>query len=83
VHSGNGYYGEALVIGKVLFSAAIAFGAAVGAAGADPSAFGILSCSCEEAVTAPGGGAITDQTKPGIRSGLDYLQGLPRPIDHF
>ena len=73
------------MITKVLFSAAIALGAAVGVAtpaGADPSLFGILSCSCGEAVTAPdGGSAVTDQMNQGIRSGLDYLQGLPRPID--
>jgi hypothetical protein len=74
-----------LVITKVLFSAAIALGAAVGVAtpaSADPSAFGILSCSCGEAVAGPGGGAVaTDQINVGIQSGLDYLQGLPRPID--
>ena len=71
------------MITKVLFGAAIALGAAVGGAtpaGADPSAFGILSCSCQDAVTAPDGGtAATDSMNQGIRSGLDYLQGLPRP----
>jgi hypothetical protein len=84
VHSDNGYYGEPLVITKVVLSAATALGAAVGVAtpaSADPSVFGILSCSCEEAVTAPDDGAITDQMNLGIQSGLDYLQGLPRPID--
>jgi hypothetical protein len=75
------------VITKVLFSVAIALGAGVGVAtpaSADPSLFGILSCSCEEAVTAPDGGAVaTDQINMGIRSGLDYLQRPPRPIDHL
>jgi hypothetical protein len=73
------------VITKVLFSAAIALGAAVGVAtpaSADPSAFGILGCSREKAVTAPDDGAITDQMNLGIQSGLDYLQGIPsRPVD--
>ena len=71
------------MVRKVLFSAAIAFGAAVVVAtpaSADPSAFGVLSCSCEEAVGLPDGGAVaTDQMNIGIRSGLDYLRGLPRP----
>ena len=73
------------MITKVLFSAAIALGAAVAAAipaSADPSLFGVLSCSCEGTVTAPDGGSSdTDQMNQGIRSGLDYLQGLPRPND--
>ena len=73
------------MITKVLFSAAIALGSAVAAAipaSADPSLFGVLSCSCEGTVTAPDGGSSdTDQMNQGIRSGLDYLQGLPRPID--
>jgi hypothetical protein len=67
------------VITRVLFSAAVALAVAVGVAtpaGADPSAFGTLSCGCE--TTAPqGGAAVTEQIDQGIQSGLAYLQGPP------
>jgi hypothetical protein len=66
------------VIKKVLFSAAVAVGAALWAAtpaDADPSAFGTLSCGCEP--TASAGGPATDLIDQGIQSGLTYLQGRP------
>jgi hypothetical protein len=70
------------VITKVLFSSAIALSAVVwGAApaSADPSLFGVLSCSCEGGALAPGSGAIaTDQVNQGIQSGLADLQGPTR-----
>ena len=69
------------MITKVLFSAAIALGAAVAVAtpaNADPSAFRVLNCSCEQAV--PDGVAavtFTDQTDLGIQNGEAYLQQTP------
>jgi hypothetical protein len=80
VNSGIGYDGEPSVITKALFSAAIAAGVAVGVAtpaSADPSLFQVLSCSCGEAVTVPGGGPDVDQTNLGIQTGLTYLPGNP------
>jgi hypothetical protein len=67
------------VITKVLFGAAIALGVAVGLAtpaGADPSLFGTLSCSCEP-TGSDGGAAVADQIDVGLQSGLANLQGLP------
>jgi hypothetical protein len=72
------------VITKVLFSAAIALGAAVGVASpasADPSAFGVLNCSCEQVVP-DGVTAVPDLTNLGIQNGLAYLQrAAPGSID--
>jgi hypothetical protein len=69
------------VITKVVFSAVIAVGVATGAAppaGADPSLFGTLSCSCGEPVTVADTGAdAINQTNLGIQRGLAYLQGIP------
>jgi hypothetical protein len=65
------------VITKVLFSAAVALSAAAWVAtpaGADPSAFGTLSCSCGGGVS--GGPTLTDQMNEGIQSGLSDLQGI-------
>jgi hypothetical protein len=67
------------LIKKVLFSAAVAVGTAVGAAipaGADPSAFGTLSCGCEPTAS-DGRAAATELIDQGIQSGLAYLQGRP------
>jgi hypothetical protein len=68
------------VITKVLFSAAVALSAAAWVAtpaGADPSAFGTLSCSCGGGVSAAvGGPTLTDQMNEGIQSGLSDLQGI-------
>ena len=63
------------MIKKVLVSAAILFGAAVSfpaSAGADPSSFGVLSCSCEggAALVSEGNPVTAEQIKAGIRSGL-------------
>jgi hypothetical protein len=67
------------VFTKLLLSAAIVLGAALGIAtpaGADPSVFGTLSC-CEDQVTgAEGGGTQADQVNAGIASALVDLQGI-------
>ena len=68
------------MITKVLFSAAVALSVAVGVAipaGADPSAFGVLSCSCGgEPTTAVGGPTVSDQINDGIQDGFADLQGV-------
>ena len=69
-----------LVITKVLFSAAVALTVAVGVAipvSADPSAFGVLSCSCGGRPTpAVGGPTVSDQINKGIHDGLADLRGV-------
>ena len=69
------------MITKVVFSAAIALGAAMAvatSAGADPSSFGTLSCSCTQPVDVPHGKpAVKDQLNQGIHSGLGSLHGGP------
>jgi hypothetical protein len=69
-----------LLITKVLFSAAVALSVAVGVAipvNADPSAFGVLSCSCGGGPKgAVGGPTVSDQIKEGIHDGLVDLQGV-------
>ena len=68
------------MITKVLVGAGISVAAAVGIAapaGADPSVFGVLSCSCQQAAPAPDGEAsVTDQVNEGIQRGLADLQGI-------
>jgi hypothetical protein len=68
------------VITKLVAGAAIMVAAAVGVsapAGADPSVFSALGCSCPQ--TPPKGGpAVMDQINRGIRTGLTGLQGIPR-----
>jgi hypothetical protein len=69
------------VITKVLLGAAFAFAAAVGVAtpaSADPSAFGVLSCSCHE-VVADTGPIGSDQTGLGIQNGIADVLGNPDP----
>ena len=60
-----------LLITKVVFSAAIALGAAMAVAtpaGADPSSFGTLSCSCTQPVDVPHDKpAVKDQLNQGIQ----------------
>jgi hypothetical protein len=67
-----------LVIKKVLFSAAVALSVAVAVAipvSADPSAFGVLSCSCGGGPTAAvGGPTVSNQISDGIQNGLADLQ---------
>ena len=67
------------MITKVLFSAAVALSVAVGLAipvSADPSAFGVPSCSCGGRPTpAVGGPTVSDQIHDGIQDGLAHLQG--------
>jgi hypothetical protein len=66
------------VITKILVSGAVVFGASLGLAapaGADPSVFNDLSCSCPETVsnTAP---SVTDQMKRGIQAGLSDVDAV-------
>lgn len=74
------------MIRKILIGAAIAFAAAAGvasSAGADPSPFGILGCSCNPPVTAPDAKAPgTDQMDRGLKNGLDYLKVAPSPANN-
>ncbi|GAA1432572.1 hypothetical protein GCM10009641_20760 [Mycobacterium cookii] len=68
-----------LLVAKVLISAAVALGVAVGGAipvTADPSTFGVLSCTCGGRPTPViGGPAVSDEIKNGIRDGLAALMG--------
>jgi hypothetical protein len=68
------------VFTKVFITAAISFGVAAGVAvpaGADPSAFGVLSCNCEGVATAANGApSVKDQVKTGIDNGFADLQGI-------
>lgn len=60
------------MITKILFSGAVVLGASLGLAapaGADPSVFNDLSCSCPETVS-NNGPSDTEQMKRGIRAGL-------------
>ena len=60
------------MITKILFSGVIVFGASLGLAppaGADPSVFSDLSCSCPQTVSNTGP-SVVDQINRGIRSGL-------------
>jgi hypothetical protein len=60
------------VVSKILACAALTFGAAVAIAapaGADPSVFNDLSCSCPQTVS-NGGVSVADQIDRGIQSGL-------------
>jgi hypothetical protein len=75
------------LITKVVFGAAIALGAAIAVAtpaGADPSEFGTLSCSCTQPVDVPHGTrAVKDQVNQGIQSGLGFLHGGPQSPGGF
>ncbi|SPM28590.1 hypothetical protein MTAB308_2077, partial [Mycobacterium terramassiliense] len=60
------------VVSRIIACAALAVGAAVAIAapaGADPSVFNDLSCSCPQTVS-NGGSSVADQIDRGIRSGL-------------
>jgi hypothetical protein len=60
------------VITKILFSGVIVLGTSLGLAapaGADPSVFNDLSCSCPQTVSNTGP-SVVDQINRGIRSGL-------------
>jgi hypothetical protein len=75
------------VISKLLIGAAIAFSAAVGIAtpaGADPSPFGTLGCSCKPPVSVPDGKApALDPMDQGIQNGLGSLHTTaPRSADN-
>jgi hypothetical protein len=69
-------------VSTVLVGAGIALGAAAMTAtpaNADPSVFGVLSCSCEGVAPAAGNNAIhRDQIDEGIQSGLASLGGTSR-----
>jgi hypothetical protein len=75
------------LITKFVFTAAIALGAATtvaAPAGADPSLFGALSCSCTQPSDVPHGKpAISDRLKQGIQSGLGSLHLDPPSPDFF
>lgn len=68
------------MITKLVAGATIMVVAAVGVsapAGADPSVFSALGCSCPQ--TPPRGGPVVmDQIYRGIQMGLTDLQGIPR-----
>jgi hypothetical protein len=68
------------VFTKFLVTPALALTAALGIAtpaGADPSAFGVLSCACEGVATAAHGAPNgRDQVNNGIENGLADLQGV-------
>jgi hypothetical protein len=71
-----------LVHKQIFIGAAIAFGVAaaiVVPAGAEPSPFGALGCSCEPPTSPPESAAPgTNQTNQGIQNGLNYLRANPR-----
>jgi hypothetical protein len=63
---------------KTLFSCAIVLAASLGLAapaGADPSVFSDLSCSCSQTVS-NGGSSVTDQMKRGIKAGLTGIDAV-------
>jgi hypothetical protein len=73
------------LITKVGLTAAITLGVVLTLAtpaGADPSAFGPLRCSCTRATVIPRGRlAIKDQLDDGILSGLASVRGALNPGD--
>ena len=75
------------MITKIVFTAAIALGAATAVAapaGADPSLFGALSCGCTQPSDVPHGKpAVSDQLNWGIQSGLGSLHHDPPSPDGF
>jgi hypothetical protein len=75
------------LITKIVFTAAIALGAATAVAapaGADPSLFGALSCSCTQPSDVPHGKpAVSDQLRQGIQRGLGSLHRDPPSLDGF
>ena len=70
-----------MIIENLLVGAAVVLGVTVATAtpaGADPSQFGTLSCSCAPDSGIPGGNAdVKSQVDQGIQQGLDYLHGNP------
>ena len=75
-----------MIIEKLLFGAAIALAATVVTAtpaGAEPSQFGTLSCSCNPATGMPDSAAdLKSQVDEGIQHGLGSLHtSPPRPGD--
>jgi hypothetical protein len=66
------------VLTKILFSCAVALAASLGwaaPAGADPSVFNDLSCSCSQTVS-NGGSSVTDQITRGIQAGLSGIDAV-------
>lgn len=60
------------MVSRILTGAAVAVGMAISIAapaGADPSVFNDLSCSCPQTVS-NGGSSVADQINRGIQSGL-------------
>lgn len=69
------------MVTKLIVCVAIAGTAAAGIAapaGADPSSFGVLSCSCPQPVPR-GGPAVTDEINKGIETALTDLEGISVP----
>jgi hypothetical protein len=73
------------LITKVVFTAAITFGITLTLAtpaGADPSAFGPLRCSCTRATLIPRGRlSVKDELDDGIQNGLASVRGALNPGD--
>ena len=66
------------MITKILVGGAIVLGAALGLAapaGADPSAFNDLSCSCPNTVS-DHGASVVDQMMRGIQAGLTGIDAV-------
>jgi hypothetical protein len=71
------------VINKMLFSTAVALSTAVGVAtpaGADPSSFSVLSCSCTQNATADNVVGV-DPMNEGIQAGQADLRGISAPLE--
>jgi hypothetical protein len=81
VHWANNINGKPFVLRKILIGVAIAFSAVAGIAtpaGADPSPFGTLGCSCTPPVAVPDGKAPAgNPMDQGIQNGLGYLRDIP------
>ncbi len=66
------------MITKALLSGTIVLGVSLGfaaPAGADPSVFSDLSCSCPQTVS-NGGSSVIDQIKRGIQAGLTGVDAV-------
>jgi hypothetical protein len=73
----NDFCAKLFIMKRMLASAAILFGAlavTTAPAGADPSPFGALGCSCDSVTGIPAGTPdVRDQVDQGIQNGLASL----------
>jgi hypothetical protein len=73
----NDFRAKLIMMKKILASAAILFGALAAPtapAGADPSPFGALGCSCDSVIGTPAGTPdVKEQVDQGIQNGLASL----------